>query len=137
MSMGNQQDSANRAAEAGLDTAAAARQRYFDSILKQSQVAGVQDDREYSRKADAARARDAIAAHNAGARTDAAKYRNQVANQRFSNTMDLTGAQAGAGRSQANYLQGESARKAEQVGRTWDAGIKGASSLFDDEEEKK
>lgn len=129
MSMQNQQDSANRSAEAGMDTAASAQKRYFDSILQRGRLGGEMDDRQYRQKAEAARARDSIAQHNAAARTDAARYRNDVRNQGFSNKMALAGAQSGAGYKQANYLGNESSRKAEQTGRAWDAGLKGASTL--------
>lgn len=137
MSLANQQDSANRASDAAMDTAGNAQRRYYDAVLKRGQMAGQMSDRDYARKADAARARDMIAKHNAAARTDAGRYRNDVRSQRFSNDMSLAGAQSGAGYRQANYLQNEASRQAEQTGRAWDAGIRGASSLFEDEERKK
>lgn len=136
MAMSNQQNSANRVAEAGENTAATAQRRYFDSILQRGRLGGEMDDRQYRQKSDAARARDLIAQHNAAARTDAARYRNNVANQRFSNSMGLAGAQAGAGYRQANYLRDEASRKAQQTGRAWDAGTKAASTLFEDDEDE-
>jgi len=101
MAMGNQQDSANRAADAGADTAAAAQRRYFDSVLQRGRLGGEMSDRDYSRKASAAKARDVISAHNAAARTD----------------------------KQANYLGNEASRQSEQTGRAWDAGLRGISTL--------
>lgn len=136
MAMGNQQDSANRAADAGADTAAAAQRRYFDSVLQRGKLGGEMSDRDYSRKANAAKARDVISAHNAAARTDAARYRNDVANQGFSNNMALAGAQSGAGYKQANYLGNEASRMAEQTGKAWDAGLRGASTYFQPEKKK-
>lgn len=137
MSMQNQQDSANRSAQAGADTAASAQKRYFDSVRERGRMAGDMDERQYRQKSDAARARDLIAQHNAAARTDSARYRNDVRNQRFSNSMNLAGAQSGAGYKQANFLGNEASRKAEQTGRAFDAGLKGASTFFDDDEEKR
>lgn len=137
MSLQSQQDSANRSADAGANTAASAQRRYFDSVLARGKMAGDMSGRDYQRQADAARARDSIAAHNAAARTDAARYHNDVLNQGFSNQMGLTGAQAGAGYKQANYLQNEASRKAEQFGRAASGISKAAGSLWDDDEEKK
>lgn len=137
MSLANQQDSANRAADAGANTAATMQRRYFDSILQRGRLAGDISDRDYRRQSDAARARDSIAAHNAAARGDAARYRNDVANQRFANNMSLLGASSGAGFTQANYLNNEASRKAEQVARTA-AGIgRGTAALLDDDEDER
>jgi hypothetical protein len=115
MSLQNQQDSANRGAEAGLNTAANAQKRYFESILQRGKMAGEMDDRQYSRKAAAAQAADSIAAHNAAARTDAARYNNGLANQRFSNDMSKANGMSGGGYQLANFISNEGDRKAAQT----------------------
>lgn len=135
MSMQNQQDSANRAADAGANTAGAAQKRYFDSVLQRGRLAGDIGNRDYERKAAAARARDSIAAHNAAARTDAARYHNDILNQNLSNKMGIAGAQAGAGYKQANYLDNQANRTAQIWAQAGAGANKAISSFGDDDEE--
>lgn len=136
MSLKNQQQSAQSAADVGMNTAAAAQKRYYQSVLDKGQAAGQISDRQYSRDATAAKARDAIASHNAAAKTDAARYSNSIANQNFSNQMGLTSAQSGAGYKQADYLNADADRKAKQITGTASGLSKIAGNLnFGDDEE--
>lgn len=124
MALQNEQDSANRGAQQGMNTAAQAQKRYFDSILQRGNMAGQMDARDYQRKSDAARAHDSIAAHNAAARSDAARYNNNIRNQGFSNQLALAGGQSGAGVQQANFLGNEANRTAQLYAKLGAAGNK-------------
>jgi hypothetical protein len=118
MQLSNNQAGAQRAAETGLDVAAGAQRRRFDSILSKGRMAGDvrnQDFSEASRKADA---QDSIDRWNASARTDANRYNSGLSQQNFNNRMRLADSRAGVNRTQAGYYSDQSDRKAGMAGGT-------------------
>lgn len=136
MSLQNQQDSANRAADAGLDQAAQAQRRYFDAVMARSKAAGDMSDRDYQREASKARARDLIQQHNAAARMDTRRYNNTLASQRFANQGTLASGRSGQGARFADYLGRNADRTAEMWARGGDALAKYYAASQDDEEKK-
>jgi hypothetical protein len=95
MKLKNQQDGAARANEVGMDTAANAQRRYFDSILARGNTAGNMRDQEFGEKSRAAEAADRIAQYNADMRYRANVQRNNDRARRFDQKMGLADARAG------------------------------------------
>jgi hypothetical protein len=106
----NQQGAAQRAADAGLDTAAAAQRRYIDSILQRGEMAGRVRGQEYGEASRAAEAKDLIARYNADARERGARYNNDLMQQRFGNQMQMATARNNARSNIANAKLGQAAQ---------------------------
>lgn len=70
----NNQDSAEQANEAGLQTAAAAQKRYYDSILSRGKMAGDLRGQDFDQAMQAAKARDVRNQYNNSQAFDAQKY---------------------------------------------------------------
>lgn len=113
MALDAQQNAAQNANERGETIAGMAQDRAMQALLQRGQMARAMGNDDYSRKADAARARDAIEARNAAARTQAAMANNSIAGQRFEDqlaqargktslTNSMNNAIFGKGRTQAN-----------------------------------
>ncbi len=93
--MGAGQQATQRAAQGGLDTAARAEQRRYQSIGDMGSMAGGMRNQQYNEQARAAQARDAIAQYNAAARAQAKQYNAQLPTQRFQMQMAKTQGQSG------------------------------------------
>lgn len=87
MELQGQQQSAQSANQRGESIAAQAQDRALQAILQKGQVARGMSNDDYSRKSDAAKARDAIEARNAAARTDAGKYNNSLRGQAYEDAL--------------------------------------------------
>lgn len=97
MQLQNQQGSADRAQQYGLNTAAQAQARYLDSILKQGTMAGAMRGQDFDERFQAAKARDAINQYNAASREKAKYYNAGLPQQTWNNQMQQAGAMAGRG----------------------------------------
>lgn len=95
MKLKNQQDGASRANEVGMDTAANAQRRYFDSILARGNMAGNMRDQEFGEKSRAAEAADRIAQYNADMRYRANVQRNADRAREFDQKMRRADARSG------------------------------------------
>lgn len=107
MQLQNQQGAAERGNEAGLNTAAQAQKRYYDSIMGRGQLAGQIRSQGFGEQMQAAQARDAMARYNQASREKAKYYNAGLPQQAYQNKMGqaqlyLQGAQPVAG----NYGQG-------------------------------
>lgn len=113
MDLAGQQQSAESANQRAESTAAQAQARALQAILQKGQVARGMGNDDYGRKAEAARARDAIEARNAAARMDASKTNNAYRGQAFQDelskaagktrlTGDMNNAVFGKGQMSAN-----------------------------------
>lgn len=126
MQLHNQQASADRAQDAGLQQGAAAQKRMLDSILQRGRMAGDMRQQDYGELSDAARARDAISRYNADSRTRAKYYNSGLNQQNFENQYKLTQGKANAAAGVANSY-GQSADRTAAMG----AGIgSGAGQVF-------
>ena len=128
MAMQGNQDAAVNANQRAESTAAQAQARALQAILSKGQMAGQMGNEDYRRKADAARARDAIEARNAAARTDASKYNNSLRGQSFEDelakargktalTGDMNAAVFGQGKQTANTTLGKGSYTNELIGQ--------------------
>jgi hypothetical protein len=117
MSLDAQQSAAQNANTRAEGIAGQAQDRAMQAILEKGRMSGSMSDRDYARKANAARARDAIEARNAAARTDAGKYNNSLRGQAFEDELakargktalagDMNSAVFGSGRQSANTTLG-------------------------------
>lgn len=88
MALANQQNAAMNANQRAESIAAQAQDRAMRAILEKGRLGRSMSDADYARKAEAARARDAIEARNAAARTDAAKTNNAYAGQAFQDELN-------------------------------------------------
>lgn len=87
MELQGQQQAAQSANQRGESIAAQAQDRALQAILQKGQVARGMSNDDYGRKADTAKARDAIEARNAAARTDAGKYNNSLRGQAYDDAL--------------------------------------------------
>jgi hypothetical protein len=118
MSLDAQQNAAQNANMRAEGIAGQAQDRAMQAILEKGRMSGAMSDRDYARKANAARARDAIEARNAAARMDSSKYNNSLRGQAFEDelakargktalTGDMNSAVFGSGRQSANTTLGQ------------------------------
>lgn len=139
MKLSNQQNAAQRQSEAGMDTAANAQQRYWDSILAQSDMAGQIRGQNWDEQSEVARANDAIARYNAGARTDAHQYNNSLRQTQFGNRFGLAQAKNNIATARANVKIGEAGDASNLVASTG-KGIadvtRAAGSYAEDDDDK-
>jgi hypothetical protein len=105
MQLANQQNSANRGAEAGEALAGQAQMRAYNAILDRAKLAGQSSDRDWQRKSQVAAAKDAIARGNAEIANTAAKYNNMLPQQNFANQLAIAQGQAGVNAPLANFYQ--------------------------------
>lgn len=113
--LANAQANADRNAQVGLDTAAAAQKRYLDSILAQGQLGGQYAAQDWQEKARAADAYDTIARWNADSRQRANYYNAGLAQQDFNNRVGLADRKYKMAQDQANLESGHAA----QVQQLW------------------
>lgn len=110
MQLQNQQASAERANQAGLDMAGQAQKRYLQSILGRGQAAGQMRGQDFGEQMQAAQARDAFAKYNADA-MNRANYYNKAErpNQMYKNSLSrlegMTGGQTNQAKSYAADAQ--------------------------------
>lgn len=96
MALQNQQASADRASQMGMDRAAMAQKSYLESILQRGQVAGNMRNQDFRERA----ARDEIEKYNAAARERANLHNAKLGQQRFDNDLSVAQGRAGlAGKS--------------------------------------
>lgn len=107
MLLAAQQGSANRAADAGLQTAATAQRRALDAILQRGRLAGDVRGQEFGEQARVADARDELARFNAAARERGMIARNQLQQLQYGNRLGLQDRRYGANRDYARYYQGQ------------------------------
>jgi YD repeat-containing protein len=117
MELAGNQDAAQAAAEAGEQTAGAAQARLFAAIRERASQAGQGLDRSYRQQADAARAKDAIAAGNTAIANVGKMYNANLPQQDFNNQMALAGAKVGP----TNALAGAHAAQAKDTQQQWNA----------------
>lgn len=87
MELQGQQQAAQSANQRGESIAAQAQDRALQAILQKGQVARGMSNDDYGRKADAAKARDAIESRNAAARTGASQYNNSLRGQAYEDAL--------------------------------------------------
>ncbi len=122
MSLANQQNAAQSAAEAGEQTAGQAQRRAYEAILARSQNAGQGLDRDYRQQSNAASAQDAINRGNTDIRNVTARYNAGLPQQNFNNQLTHAGAMAGANNALTNFYSG----RANNTAGTWAQGGKAA-----------
>ncbi len=88
MALQGQQNAAMNANQRAEGVQAQAQARALQAILQKGQMASQMGNEDYRRKAEAARARDAIEARNAAARMDAMKSNNSYRGQAFADEMN-------------------------------------------------
>jgi len=91
-----QQAGADRHSMAGLSAAASARQRALQSLAQGGGMAAQAEGQDFDRAARVAESRDRIAQFNASQAQQANLYNAGLAQQQFSNRMNLTGARYNA-----------------------------------------
>ncbi len=96
------QDASQQAHDSGMDAMGMAWQRRMQALNQRTQQAGNMRTQEYGEKARAAEAADAIERQNAQFRDSAARYNNQMAQQRFQNDVAIASGKAGAARGAAD-----------------------------------
>lgn len=115
------QDSAERANEAGMASAASAQKRYYDSIMGRAKMAGDLRGQDFDQNSRTARAKDLREQYNAGNRTDANKYNARL-------PVELAGMQSGA----AGPLAGFYGKEAQGKRDFWSGmGVAGKEFLTD------
>lgn len=87
-------DANQRLSEAGQNIAGDAANRRMQAILAKGDLSGKMRGQQYSEKANAAQARDAIMRFNAQSRDSANRYNKALPQQRFANQMQKTAAVA-------------------------------------------
>lgn len=110
MQLGGAREQAERAALAGANTAADARRRATEAVLKRGQLAGQQRGQSFQEQDRRAAARDAIARYNASAREGAQRYNLGIPQQQFNNQMQRAQAIANASNGQAGFYQSQADR---------------------------
>lgn len=83
MQLQNQQGSANRANEVGMDAAGRSQSRAYDAMLQRGRLAGQMREQDYGEKSKAAQAQDLINKYNATRGPEAAKTQYQMELQRL------------------------------------------------------
>jgi hypothetical protein len=109
------QDAANRESQAGMNTAANAQQRYFNSILQKGNMAGQLRNQDYTEAANAARAQDLIDQFNVTNSQNMGMYNNQVRQNNFNNQMSVLDRRYGVAQNQANRTRDRGQRQGEVV----------------------
>lgn len=87
MALQGQQDAAMQANAAGESAAAQGQARALQALLEKGRMGRTMGNDQYARDAEAAKARDAIAARNAAARMGSMTANNAIAGQRFDDQM--------------------------------------------------
>src|SRR5690348_5897201 len=129
-------DTNQRISEAGQNIAGDAANRRMQAILAKGDLSGRMRGQQYSEKANAANARDAIMRFNAQSRDSANRYNQAQRQQRFQNQVQKTGAIANPTNALASFnLQNAQDTRDAAAGYGRAAG-KFANSWDDDEEEK-
>lgn len=135
MSLSNQQNSAQRAGQAGMNTAAQAQRRYLDSIMARGKMAGSMRDQDFGERSKAAQAKDEFARYNNASTQKSQYYNADNPYRKFDAQMKVTGARAGMDKA----LSGDSSVGAQRdrqfwagLGQTW-----ADANRDDDDEDKK
>lgn len=110
LSLANQQNAANAAAQAGENTAAQAQQRAYNAILQRSQFASQGLDRDWRQKSEAARAQDAINQGNTNIRNVTNRYNAGLPQQGYENELRRQNEMNSLDRALAGYHQGQADR---------------------------
>lgn len=134
LSQANAQAEAQRASEAGMDIAAQAQKRYYDSIMARGRMAGDIRGQEYGEARDKAAARDEISRYNADALARQQQYNNGVRQQGYGNAMGRADKQAGMDQMMAGYWKSQGDRKAQVAGGVG-KGLGKMFNAFGDEED--
>jgi hypothetical protein len=111
------QAQADRAQSAGLNAAAASRQRALQALQQSGQLAGQLRGQDFSERTQAARAQDEINRYNAMARERGAQYRNALIQQQYQQRMQLANAKAGALTGQANAARADGQAANQAIGQ--------------------
>ncbi len=131
MQMSNSQAAGERANQAGMDSAANAQKRYFQSILARGQMAGNMRGQDFDERTKSATARDLRSQYNHG-------YGRNNAQQTFENRMRRTGAQAGMDSALSGMSNDSAGRTARHYAAMGVAGDKFVDGIMDyDDEQKK
>lgn len=123
------QAAVGREAQAGLDVAAQARQRYFDSLKASGDMATNLRNQEYGEKANAARAQDAINRFNIENKRDTGMYNNTLAQQRYNNRLGIQDRLTGLDKERAGQIQSRANQLGQVIGGVGNA-IGGAMSSY-------
>ena len=116
MALDANQNAAMNANQRAESVAAQAQQRAMDAMLEKGRMARGMANDDYARKAEAARARDAIEARNAAARTHAATANNAIAGQRFDDNFAKVRAKMGLSGQQNQAAFGKGVQNARTTG---------------------
>lgn len=110
------QAAVGREAQAGLDVAAQARQRYFDSLKASGDMATSLRTQEYGEKANAARAQDAINQFNITNGQNMQMYNNSLGQQRWNNALTKQDRLVGIDRERANQIRSRANQTGQVIG---------------------
>lgn len=125
----NNQAAAQRAAKAGMDTAAMAQQRALDAIMARGSMAGNVRKQDFGEQAQAAQARDIISRYNADSRSRAAYHNSDLDQRRYTNQLRRAEIQKQGKKDMANWHQNEAQAKAQVVGGAANAAAYGAQGV--------
>lgn len=141
--LANQQNAANMANQSGLDLAAQAQKRYFDSIQQNFNAGSSLRQQDWNEQSQRASAADEIARFNADAATRERLYENQRRQQEYDNqrrendsriqkSRDMASLKAGQGTAEAQRIAnvGQAAGEATYaMGNAWDEYSKGQGAV--------
>lgn len=129
-------DSNQRLSEAGQNIAGDAANRRFQAVMAKGDLSGRMRGQQYSEKANAAQARDAIMRFNAQSRDSANRFNQGQRQQRFQNQVQKTGAIANPTNALVGFkLQG--AQDTQQAAAGYGRAAKKFVNSWDDDEEEK
>lgn len=126
MQLANQQGSAQRASEQGLQAAADASRRGYEAMMSAGRLGGQMRDQDVGEKSRRAQAADAMARYNADSRAQAARYNAGLGQQQWDNRFRRAAGVSGQLGGQA-AAYGQSADQSRRLwGAVGDAAGKGA-----------
>lgn len=111
----NQQDATNRAHQSGLNLAAQAQQRYFDSIRQNFDMGSSLRNQDWQEQSQRASAADEIARFNAQQKTNEGIYNNNLAQQQYNMHRQEANAQMGNAYNLANLKAGHAAQQSKDI----------------------
>lgn len=130
MQLHNQQDSANRAAEAGEATAGTAQRRAYEAILARGKMAGEGLDRDYRQKYNAAAAQDSINRGNTDIRNLTSRFNAGLPQQNYENELRKAAGAAPANSALANFFGNRAQGTQDQWAQTSRLGAGYTRELF-------
>lgn len=129
MSLANNQNQAQRGAEAGLDTAAMAEQRALDAIIGRGDMAGKMRGQDFGEKSAVADAKDKIAQFNATSKSRAQYYNAGLGQQDYENRQGAADRRARGHQMQSQIYQNRADSTRRMVGGVGNSVAKGAGAV--------